>query len=85
MAKAQLSEATLQRLEELLRAGVFSDADDAVNTGLDLYSEAMRQEAIARLRAEIDIGLESGPAEPFNVEEFLAEMEQNAPERVKSA
>ena len=37
MAKAQLSEATLQRLDALLRAGVFSDADDAVNTGLDLY------------------------------------------------
>ena len=77
MPKEQLSDATIQRLDELVREGTFSSADDAVNTGLDLYSKAMRQEAVARLRKEIRIGLESGPSEPFDVETFLTEIEQH--------
>jgi len=33
-----------------------------------------RQQAIAELQAEITKGLESGPGQPFDLEEFLTEM-----------
>ena len=52
--------------------GKFSNSSDHVRHLIRKDQE--RTEAIASLQAEIQKGLDSGPAEPFDVEEFLSEM-----------
>ena len=77
MDKHVLSDETLDRLDELVKRGIFSSMDEAVQAALDLYDESRRKEVISQLRNEIRIGLESGPSAPFDVEAFLSDLETN--------
>ncbi|OQW60669.1 MAG: antitoxin [Proteobacteria bacterium HN_bin10] len=59
-------------IEEQVAAGRFSSASDVVHAGLRLLEE---QEAKVRaLRKALQDGLDSGQPEPFDFDEFLAEM-----------
>ena len=52
--------------------GTFSNSSDYVRHLIRQDQE--RQKAIAELQAEIDKGINSGPPQPFDVEQFKAEM-----------
>ena len=59
-------------IEEQARSGRYAGASDVVR---DLVRRAIRrEEAIGRLNALIDEGLESGVAEPFEIDDFLTRM-----------
>ena len=61
-------------VEEQARGGRYSGSSDVVR---DLVRRAMRrEEAIARLNALIQEGLDSGVAEPFEMDEFLVRMRE---------
>ena len=59
-----------QFIDEQVADGRYSSASDVVRAGLRLLQE--REARIAALRAAIDEGDRSGPAEPFDFEAFLA-------------
>lgn len=59
-------------VEAQSKDGTFSNASDYVRHLIRQDRE--RQQAIAELQAEITKGLESGPGQPFDLEEFLSEM-----------
>ena len=58
-------------VEEQVTQGRYGNASEVVRAGLRLLEE--REAKLKALRAAIDEGLESGPAEPFDVEAFIAE------------
>ena len=59
-------------VEEQAKSGRFANSSDYVR---DLIRrDRARMEAIAELQEALDIGLASGPAEPFDVEAFKARM-----------
>lgn len=55
-----------------VESGRYSSASDVVRAGLRMLEA--EEEKLERLRAEIVKGEESGPAEPFDFDEFLEEM-----------
>ena len=55
-----------------VREGRFASTSEVVRAGLRLLEA--EEEKIDALRRDIQKGIESGPSEPFNVDEFLAEM-----------
>jgi antitoxin ParD1/3/4 len=59
-------------VEAQSRDGRYSNASDYVRDLIRRDQE--RRQAIAEIQALVDEGLASGPAVPFDVEEFLAEM-----------
>jgi antitoxin ParD1/3/4 len=67
-----LGEPYLEFIDRQIAKGRFATASEAVRAGLRLLEE--QEAAMERLRAAIDEGYRSGPPEPFDVEEFLTEM-----------
>ena len=55
-------------VEEQSKDGTFSNASDYVRHLIRQDRE--RQQAIAELQAEIDKGINSGPAQPFDIDDF---------------
>lgn len=58
-------------VEEQVSRGRYGNASEVVRAGLRLLEE--REAKLKALRVAIEEGLESGPAEPFDVEAFIAE------------
>ncbi len=58
-------------VEEQVSQGRYGNASEVVRAGLRLLEE--REAKLKALRAAIDEGLASGPAEEFDVETFIAE------------
>ena len=58
-------------VEEQLSKGRYGNVSEVVRAGLRLLEE--REAKLTALRAAIEEGLESGPAEPFDVETFIAD------------
>ena len=57
-------------IEEQVAAGRYGNASEVIRAGLRLLEE--REAKLKALRQAIDEGLQSGPAEPFDVEAFIA-------------
>jgi antitoxin ParD1/3/4 len=62
-------------IKELLESGRYSTASEVMRDGLRLVEEReeRRKARLAALRAAVQEGLDSGPAEPWDVEEVIAE------------
>ena len=58
-------------VEEQVSQGRYGNASEVIRAGLRLLEE--REAKLKALRAAIDEGLASGPAEEFDVETFIAE------------
>lgn len=58
-----------------LTSGRYNNVSEVVREGLRLLEdqEALRQMKLQRLRADIQAGLDSGPATPLDIEEVKAE------------
>jgi antitoxin ParD1/3/4 len=59
-------------VEEQTKDGRYSNTSDYVRDLIRRDQE--RRQAIAEIQALVDEGLASGPAVPFDIEEFVAEM-----------
>jgi antitoxin ParD1/3/4 len=59
-------------IDALIASGRYASASEAVREGLRLLEE--REAQLTKLRELIREGDESGEPQPFDVEEFLAEM-----------
>jgi len=57
-------------VKEQVADGRYGNASEVIRAGLRLLEE--REAKLRALRQAIDEGLESGPAESFDVEEFIA-------------
>ncbi len=64
-------------VEAQVNQGRFGSTSEVVRAGLRLLEE--RETRLAALRAAIQQGLDSGPAEPFDIDAFLAEKETERP------
>jgi antitoxin ParD1/3/4 len=60
--------------ERKVREGRYASTSEVVRAGLRLLET--EEEKIEALRHEIRKGLDSGPAEPFDLREFKAEMKR---------
>ena len=58
-------------VEDQVSAGRYGNASEVIRAGLRLLEE--REAKLKALRHAIDEGLQSGPAEPFDAEAFIAE------------
>jgi antitoxin ParD1/3/4 len=58
--------------ERKVQEGRFATTSEVVRAGLRLLEA--EEEKIEALRREIQKGIDSGPAEPFDFDEFIAEM-----------
>ncbi len=58
-------------VEEQVAAGRYGNASEVIRAGLRLLEE--REAGLSALRRAIREGLESGAAEPFDIEQFIAE------------
>ena len=63
-------------VEEQVSQGRYGNASEVVRAGLRLLEE--REAKLKALRAAIEEGLASGPAEPFDVEMFIAEKDKGS-------
>jgi antitoxin ParD1/3/4 len=61
-------------VEEQVSRGRYGNASEVVRAGLRLLEE--KEAKLKALRVAIKEGLESGPAEPFDVEAFIAEKDR---------
>lgn len=61
-------------VKEQVHQGRFGNRSEVIRAGLRLLEE--REAKLHVLRAAIEEGLQSGPAEPFDVEAFIAEKER---------
>ena len=61
---------------EQVAHGRYGNVSEVVRAGLRLLEE--REAKLAALRAAIDEGIRSGPAEPFDVEAYIAGRESEA-------
>jgi len=61
-------------VEKKIEEGRFGSVSEVVRAGLRLLEE--REAKLQVLRNAIQEGLESGPSVPFDLEEFLSEMER---------
>jgi antitoxin ParD1/3/4 len=59
-------------LDQQVASGRYQSASEVIRTGLRLLEE--REAQLARLRAALDQGEASGPAQPFDLDAFLVEM-----------
>lgn len=58
-------------VEEQVSAARYGNASEVIRAGLRLLEE--REAGLTALRRAIDEGLKSGAAEPFDIEQFIAE------------
>jgi antitoxin ParD1/3/4 len=67
-------------VREQVAGGRYGNASEVVRAALRLLAEReeARAAALAKVRALVEEGLASGPAEPWSAEEFLAEMHAKA-------
>lgn len=70
-------------IAQQVKSGRFGSASEVVREGLRLAED--RQRRIDRLNALIDEGLASGPAEEFDFDAFIAEIDDEDVEPVKRA
>lgn len=65
-------------VRQLVESGRYASASEVMRDGLRLLEEReqLRQIKLAALREAIQEGLESGPAEPWDIEEIIAEAKQ---------
>ena len=65
-------------VRQLVECGRYASASEVMRDGLRLLEEReqLRQIKLAALREAIREGLESGPAEPWDIEEIIAEAKQ---------
>ena len=61
-------------VEEQVNKGRYGNVSEVVRAGLRILEE--REAKLEALRGAINEGLESGPAEPFDVEAFIAVKER---------
>jgi len=66
-----LSDHFIDFAERQVASGRYGSTSDVVRAGLRLLEE--REAKLAELRAAIQVGIDSGPAVPFDLEGFLAE------------
>ncbi len=66
---------------ELLQQGRFGSASEVVRAGLQLLEE--REAKLEALRNAIQEGIDSGPPEPFDFDEFLGDMHEKWDQRTK--
>ncbi len=59
-------------IRNAVKSGDYKSADDVVNSALKLWEERRAAE-IDYLRNAWKEGIESGPSEPWNLQEFLSE------------
>jgi antitoxin ParD1/3/4 len=59
-------------IEEQIASGRFSSASEVIRAGLRLLQQ--EETKLEALRQALQEGLDSGEAEPFDFDEFLAEM-----------
>jgi antitoxin ParD1/3/4 len=69
-----LSDHFLEFAERKVREGRYASASEVVRAGLRLLES--EEEKIEALRREIQKGIDSGPAEPFDFDEFIVEMKR---------
>jgi antitoxin ParD1/3/4 len=64
-----------------VKAGLYVDESEVVREGLRLLLRHERRERVAleRLRAAIAAGEDSGPAEPYDLESILDELDRESP------
>lgn len=62
-------------VQRLLSSGRYTNASEVVRDGLRLLEEreALKAARLEALRRDIDAGLESGPSEPWNMDEVKTE------------
>lgn len=60
-------------IEQLVKQGRFGSASEAIRAGLRLLEE--REAKLAALRNAIQEGIDSGPAEAFDFDEFIGHKE----------
>jgi antitoxin ParD1/3/4 len=70
-----LTEQLEKFVSDQVQSGAYQTASEVVRDGLRLLSERRKTEELKRaaLRAAIKEGLESGPAEPLDMEAIIAE------------
>lgn len=61
--------------ERKVREGRYASTSEVVRAGLRLLE--VEEEKLQALRREIQKGIESGPPEPFDFDDFLAGMRRN--------
>lgn len=64
-----------QLIKQKVETGMYHSSSEVIREALRLLDERdrFREMKLADLRREIQAGLDSGPATPWNVEEFLKE------------
>jgi antitoxin ParD1/3/4 len=70
-----LSDHFVEFIEEKVKDGRYTSASDVVRAGLRLLEA--EEAKLEQLRAMIDEGVASGPAQPFDFEAFLARNNAN--------
>jgi antitoxin ParD1/3/4 len=70
-----LSDHFVEFIEEKVKDGRYTSASDVVRAGLRLLEA--EEAKLEQLRAMIDEGVASGPAQPFDFEAFLARKNAN--------
>ncbi len=67
-----LSDHFIEFAQQQVASGRYGSTSDVVRAGLRLLEE--RETKLAELRAAIQEGIDSGPGEPWDLQQFLAEM-----------
>jgi antitoxin ParD1/3/4 len=68
-------------VQEKVASGLYHSASEVIREALRLLKErdSLREIKLQKLRAEIQLGLDSGPAEPFDLEDILSEARTEFP------
>ncbi len=69
-------------IDDLVERGRFESADDVVQAGLRLIERQERDAKLEALRAEIQKGLDSGPAEEFDPHTLAEDIKRRGRQRL---